>query len=108
MFSKLFKYLKLFNLFHRQLLVAAIKQATAIAYILDNFHQPCLFLVTVILLPENRYEKLVPNVSHGHYSRLGSFPKWSKKWKPLKTVATRFFIGCTYCRPTNNDKLLKG
>ena len=32
---------KLFNLFHRQLLVAAIKQAAVIAPVADYFHQPC-------------------------------------------------------------------
>ena len=51
---------KLFNLFHRELLVAAIKQAAEITSIFAYFHRLCLFLVAVILLPENRYHKLVP------------------------------------------------
>ena len=42
---------KLFNLFHRELLVAAIKQAAEITSIFAYFHRLCLFLVAVILLP---------------------------------------------------------
>jgi len=47
LFSKLFNP---FNLFHYQLLVAAIKQAAAIASISAHFHRSCLFLTVVILL----------------------------------------------------------
>jgi len=54
LFTKLINYL---NLFRRQLLVAAIKQSAVIASISTYSHQPCLFLVTVIFLPENWYQK---------------------------------------------------
>jgi len=52
----LFCKLLQFKLFHHQLLVAAIKPAAVIASIPTYLYWSCLFLLMVILSPENWYQ----------------------------------------------------
>ena len=77
------------NFYHCQLLVATIKQAPVIASILAYFYRSFLFLVAVILLPEN----CIIDISERHQLVKLFFPMHFMWISVLTSSSDRVYFG---------------